>query len=234
MSLLKKAFAEAFGTMMLTLFACGVAVFTGSTLTTALTFGLVIVLMAFVIGRISGCHINPAVSFAMLIRGKMTLKEFLVYVAAQFVGALIGSLLLAAFLRSFSNLGANVIQDALTNKSYELDVWSYVLGFLVEVVLTCIFVTVILHATDEKYHDTKYAGIFIGLALMFVHLLGIGLTGTSVNPARSFAPALLQAFTKDTTSLQQVWIWILGPMVGGGLAAILYPLFIGKESKGDK
>ncbi len=234
MSLLKKAIAEAVGTMMLTLVACGVAVLTGSVLTAALTFGLVIVIMAFLIGRISGCHINPAVSLAMLIRGKMTLKEFLVYIAAQFGGALVGSLLLALFLRSFGQLGGNEISMYLANSKAEFDVWSYILGFIIEVVLTFIFVSVVLNATDEKRHDTKFAGIFIGLALLFVHLLGISLTGTSVNPARGFAPALLQAFSKNSDSLKQVWIWILGPLCGGALAAILYPLFIGKEDKESK
>lgn len=232
MSLLKKGIAEAIGTMMLTLVACGVAVFTGgSLLVTALTFGLVIVIMAFVIGRISGCHINPAVSLAMLIRGKMTLKEFLVYVGFQILGAFLGSLLLACFLRAFGNLGGNALAAALTNESFELDVWSYVLGFLAEVLLTFIFVSVILNATDENHHDTRFAGIFIGLALMFVHLLGINLTGTSVNPARSLAPAVLQAFGHNTESLKQVWIWLLAPLCGGALAAIIYPLYSGKKEK---
>lgn len=238
----KKYLAECIGTAVLTFAACGVAVVAGQIVegqlgwwvATSLAFGLVIVAMAYSIGNISGCHINPAVSLAMLIRKKITLKDFCFYVIAQVVGALVGSLFLALCLRGdFSSLGGNEIQDLLkvtVDGDLKTDVWSLFAGFFVEVLLTFIFVIAILGSTDERYHDGKHAGIVIGLSLTLVHLLGLGFTGTSVNPARSLAPALLQAFTGNTTSLSQIWIWILAPLAGAALAAIVYGVITkGKE-----
>lgn len=230
----KKYLAECIGTAVLTFAACGVAVVAGQVMegqlswwvATSLAFGLVIVAMAYSIGNISGCHINPAVSLAMLIRKKITLKDFCFYVIAQVVGALVGSLFLALCLRGdFSSLGGNEIQDLLkvtVDGELKTDVWSLFAGFFVEVLLTFIFVIAILGSTDERYHDGKHAGIVIGLSLTLVHLLGLGFTGTSVNPARSLAPAVLQAFTGNTTSISQIWIWILAPLCGAALAAIVY------------
>lgn len=227
MNLVKRAIAECIGTMVLTLVACGVAVVAGGNagwwVGTSLAFGLVIVAMAYSIGNVSGCHINPAVSLAMLISKKLSLKEFLVYVLAQVVGAFLGSLLLALFVRGFGALGGNEIQ-AILYKDGNLDVISYVGAFLVEVALTFVFVIAILGVTDSRYHDGKHAGIVIGLVLALVHLFGLGFTGTSVNPARSLAPAVLQAFAGNTTSLTQVWIWILAPLCGAALAAVVYKL----------
>jgi len=238
----KKYLAECIGTAVLTFAACGVAVVAGQIMegqlswwvATSLAFGLVIVAMAYSIGNISGCHINPAVSLAMLIRKKITLKDFCFYVIAQVVGALVGSLFLALCLRGdFSSLGGNEIQpllQATVDGELKTDVWSLFAGFFVEVLLTFIFVIAILGSTDERYHDGKHAGIVIGLSLTLVHLLGLGFTGTSVNPARSLAPALLQAFTGNTTSLSQIWIWILAPLAGAALAAIVYGVITkGKE-----
>lgn len=226
--------------MVLVLVACGVAV-VGQTevlgigswwVATSLAFGLVIVAMAYSIGNVSGCHINPAVSIAMLVRGKMTLKEFLVYVGAQVVGAFVGATLLAVCLRgNFSALGGNTIQSALMDGN-KLDAWSYIGAFLIEVLLTFVFVMAILGVTDTKFHDGKHAGLVIGGTLTLVHLLGLGFTGTSVNPARSLAPAVLQALAGETTSLSQVWIWILAPLAGGVLAAFVYNFLVKtKEAK---
>ena len=233
MSLLKKALAECVGTAVLVLVACGVAVVSNvNWVATSLAFGLVIVAMAYSIGNVSGCHINPAVSIAMLLRKKMTLNEFIAYVCAQVVGAFIGAALLGAFLRDFNALGGNEIQLLLYNhKTLELDAWSYIGAFLVEVVLTCVFVMAILGVTDSRFHDGKHAGLVIGGALTLVHLVGLGFTGTSVNPARSLAPAILQAIAGSTTSLQQVWIWILAPLCGGALAAIIYGALTGNKEK---
>ncbi|MCR5232198.1 MAG: aquaporin [Acholeplasmatales bacterium] len=231
-TLLKKALAECFGTCVLVFVACGVAVATGCDLVgTALAFGLVIIAMAYCIGNISGCHINPAVSLAMAIRKEITWKEFCVYVLSQVVGAFLGSLLLALCLRGhFEALGGNAIQPALQNGN-ELDAWSYISAFLVEVLLTLIFVFAIIGVTDKKFGNGKLGGLVIGLTLVLVHLLGLRLTGTSVNPARSLAPAVLQAFTGNTTSLSQIWIWILAPLAGGALAAVLYSLFFKKNEE---
>ena len=233
MNLFKRAIAECIGTAVLVLVACGVAVVAGGSawwVATSFAFGLVIVAMAYSIGNVSGCHINPAVSLAMLISKKMTLKEFLVYVLAQIVGAFIGALLLALFVRSFESLGGNAIQPILM-KEGELDAMSYIGAFLVEVVLTFVFVIAILGVTDSRFHDGKHAGIVIGLTLALVHLFGLGFTGTSVNPARSIAPAVLQAFAGNTTSLQQIWIWILAPLAGAALAAVVYKLITAKKEK---
>ncbi|MDR0831929.1 MAG: aquaporin [Bacillales bacterium] len=240
MSLLRKFLAELIGTCVLVLFACGVAVWTDvDTVATALAFGLVIIAMAYSIGNISGCHINPAVSLAMLIRKKLTVKEFFVYVSAQVLGAIIGATLLGLILRDFGALGGNTIQDALKTETtipigslfipgFKLDTLSYVLAFLAEIILTFVFVLTILGVTDERKKYNKVAGLVIGFTLALVHLLGLGLTGTSVNPARSIGPAILQAIAGETTSLEQIWIWILAPLAGGALAALIYP-FLSKD-----
>lgn len=235
MSLLKKALAECLGTCVLTLVACGIAVMCNNDIVMAsLGFGLVIVALAYSIGNVSGCHINPAVSLAMAIRKEITWKEFGVYVASQFVGAFVGTLLLAAFTRQFANLGGNEITRVLANHdSWELDAWSYISAFLVEVVLTFVFVFAIIGVTDGKFGNGKLGGLVIGLALVLVHLFGIQLTGTSVNPARGLSAAICQV-GEDATSAQQSWIWVLAPFAGGALSAVVYTLFFGKkETKAD-
>ena len=238
MSLIKKALAECIGTAVLTLVACGVAVVAGGQgawwVATSFAFGLVIVAMAYSIGNVSGCHINPAVSLAMLISKKITLKEFLVYIAAQIVGAFIGAALLGLFLMNsngFAALGGNEIQPLLMEGGKHLNAMSYVGAFLVEVVLTFVFVIAILGVTDTRFHEGKHAGIVIGLVLALVHLFGLGFTGTSVNPARSLAPAVLQAITGNVTSLSQIWIWLLAPLAGAALAAFVYKLLTAKREE---
>ena len=228
--MIKKLICECLGTAVLCFFACGVAVWTGvNTVATALAFGLVIVAMAYSIGNISGCHINPAVTIAMMIRKEMSVKEGLLYMCAQGVGAFVGSLLLALSVRGFGALGGNAIQPILMSNG-ELDALSYIGAFVIELVLTFVFVFVIIAITDKKHDNTKIAGLVIGLTLVLVHLVGLGFTGTSVNPARSLAPAVLQAFAGNTTSLTQIWIWILAPLAGGALAALIYNLLFGKKT----
>jgi len=209
---LKKYLAEFIGTFVLVLVACGVAVVSkcegnAGVLLTALAFGGVIVAMAYSIGNISGCHINPAVSVAVLINGGMKFKDFIFYVIAQFAGAIAGAAVLGVFLGDFSNLGANNINPGL---------WQ---SLLIEVVLTCIFVLAVLGATS-KIENSKVAGLVIGGSLALVHMLGIFLTGTSVNPARSFGPALLQG----GEALSNYWVFLVAPMVGGILAALIWKL----------
>ena len=204
---MKKYVAEFVGTLVLTLIACGVAVITRADLVaTSLAFGLVIVAMAYSIGNVSGCHINPAVSFGMFIAGKMSLNELWKYVVAQFLGAICGSLLLGVILEDFEKLGANGYADG--------KVW---IALLVEIILTFIFVTVILGVTEKK-ENGHATGIVIGLTLTLVHLFGIPFTGTSVNPARSFGPALFQL----GDAIAQVWVFILAPLVGALLAGLFY------------
>lgn len=228
-SLLKKAIAECIGTFVLVFFAVGTAALGGGLVATAIAFGLVIVAMAYSIGRISGCHINPAVSLAMLIAKKMTVKEFLVYCCAQIVGGLLGAILLFGIIKMGFNTDAAWFETTGSNLLVGWDgKWKAggVIGaFLVEIVLTFVFVYVIFNATSKKAAAPKLAGVIIGLTLTLVHLVGIGLTGTSVNPARSIATAFADLiYSGKATALSQVWIFILAPLAGGALAALVYKL----------
>ena len=213
---MRKYIAEGVGTMLLTLVACGIAVTSGVDLVaTSLAFGLVIVAAAYSIGNVSGCHINPAVSIALLVAGKMTLKECIFYIISQVIGAFVGSLLLGLILGSFSALGANGLVGDTT-------VW---IALVVEIILTFIFTTTILGVTDKK-ENGHATGIVIGLTLVLVHLFGLPFTGTSVNPARSLAPAILQG----GEALSTLWIFILAPIVGAVLAGLFYK-FVLKDKK---
>ena len=210
---MKKYFAEFIGTFVLVFFACGTAAVVGCTaegnaayLITALAFGLVIVAMAYSIGNVSGCHINPAVSIAMVFSGKMSISDFIGYVAAQFLGGIAGAGVLAALTGKQYGLG--------TNGLYDGSVWK---SIIIEIILTCVFVMAILGVTSKKEYS-KVAGLVIGLSLTLVHLLGIFFTGTSVNPARSFGPALFMG----GDALKCVWVFIVAPLIGGIVAAFLY------------
>jgi len=220
---MRKYIAEFIGTMTLVLFGTGIAVLSGGNLVaTSLAFGLAIVASAYVIGNISGCHVNPAVSFAMLVSKKMSRKDFCFYVVAQVLGALLGTAILYLILSSTNigtlELGANGY-GSLSASGISL------LGAIVtEVVLTFIFVYTILGVTSDKSKGTV-AGIVIGLTLVFVHLLGIGLTGTSVNPARSLAPAIFLG----GTALKQVWVFIVSPLIGSLIAALVFK-YLNKEN----
>ena len=213
---LKKYTAEFIGTAILVLFGCGTAVITHADIVaTALAFGLAIVAAAYAIGNISGCHVNPAVSLAMLINKKLKAKEFAGYVVAQILGAFAGSLLLWAILamigvdKATYGLGAN---DFIANNAGGM--WA---SLLVEVILTFVFVMTILGVTSDK-SKAHLAGLVIGLTLVLVHLIGIGWTGTSVNPARSLAPAILMG----GDALAHVWVFLVAPFAGGALAAYTY------------
>lgn len=212
----KKYIAEFIGTLVLVLFGTGIAVVSGGDLVaTALAFGLAIVAEAYVIGNISGCHVNPAVSLAMLVSKKMNGKDFCGYVVAQVLGAIAGSGILFLILSNTdlgtTALGANYY-GALSANNITL------VGALVtEIILTCVFVYTILGVTSDE-NKSSVAGIVIGLTLTFVHLIGIGLTGTSVNPARSLGPAIWLL----GDAINQVWVFIVAPLVGGVLAALIY------------
>lgn len=211
---MKKYLAEMVGTMVLVLMGCGAAVSLGCTnaiaatvVGTSMAFGLAVVAMAYAIGGISGCHINPAITFAVWLSGKMNGKDALMYMLFQTIGAIIGSAILFALTSNtdFSGTGANACQSGVT-------LWG---GLLAEVVFTFVFVLVVLGTTDEKKGAGNLAGLAIGLSLILVHLACIRYTGTSVNPARSIGPALFQG----GDALKQLWIFILGPMAGGAFAA---------------
>lgn len=221
---IKKYLAEFFGTMVLVLFGCGTAVVTGGltggtdsgtlgVVAIALAFGLSIVAAAYAIGHISGCHVNPAVSLAVLINGGMSFSDFIGYVVAQVAGAFAGSGILL-FITKNSTLEGFGSNGFLEASSVGLSTAGAV---VVEIVLTFVFVMTILGVTSSE-KTSHMAGIVIGLALTFVHIIGIPLTGTSVNPARSLAPAVLQG----GEALNQVWVFILAPLVGAALAALIF------------
>lgn len=237
--LLKKGIAECIGTFVLVFCACGVAALTGGSLVaTALAFGLVIVAMAYSIGRISGCHINPAVSLGCLLAKRMTVKEFCVYVGAQLVGGIIGGIAIFGIAKMGDvTLLGNACNNALgyNGNLDNITAGGYIGALLVEVILTLIFVYVILNVTAENSGAGKKAGIIIGLTLTLVHLLGINLTGTSVNPARSIATAVADAiFNQNTDALAQVWIFIVAPLVGGALAAVIYRALHGEKEEASQ
>lgn len=224
--LMKKAAAELLGTFVLVFVACGTAVITGANVVaTSLAFGLVIVAMAFSIGNISGCHINPAVSLGVLLckNGKFTLKDFFVYIVAQILGAIIAAAVLYGILKGFKYDFDSLFAIWATNGVGENPgAGGYIGGLAIEIILTCIFVYVILVVTS-KNENGKIAGFVIGLTLTLVHLIGIGFTGTSVNPARSIGPALMRwAFGGGTIALEQIWIFIVAPLIGAALAALLF------------
>lgn len=223
---MKKYLAECIGTATLVILGCGTAMLVGCNaaagsgyLLTALAFGLTIVAMAYSIGNISGCHINPAVSLGVLLTGGMSAKEFVGYVISQCVGALAGTGVLAAIfgLGSVTDMTGGMGSNGLAGVG-----GSAIAGLVVEIVLTFIFVIAILGVTSKKANHGSFGGLVIGLTLVVVHILGIGLTGTSVNPARSFGPALVAAFRGNSAPLADLWVFIVGPFAGAALAAFTY------------
>ena len=223
---MKKYVAEFIGTMTLVILGCGTAMlvgcdYIGSTgyILTAFAFGLTIIAMAYSIGNISGCHINPAVSLGVLMTGGMDVKEFAGYVISQICGAFAGSLILAAIfgLGGITDMTGGFGSNGLGGVN-----GSVLAGLLVEIVLTFIFVTAILGVTSKKANHGSFAGLVIGFTLVVVHILGIGLTGTSVNPARSIGPAIVAAFNGNTDPIACVWVFIVGPLVGAALSAVVY------------
>ncbi len=223
---MKKYVAECIGTATLVVLGCGTAMLVGCDaasgsgyLLTALAFGLTIVAMAYSIGNISGCHINPAVSLGVLLTGGIKAKEFICYVISQCVGALAGAGILALI---FGTGGVEDKTGGFGSNGLAGVNGSPIAGLIVEIVLTFIFVIAILGVTSKKANHGSFGGLVIGLTLVVVHILGIGLTGTSVNPARSFGPALVAAFTGNTAPIAALWVFIVGPLVGAALAACVY------------
>lgn len=223
---MKKYIAEFIGTFILVTLGCGTAMLVGCDakdgcgyLLTALAFGLAIVAMAYGVGNISGGHVNPAVSLGFLISGGITVTDFIGYVVAQCLGALAGSGLLALIFNlgdvkdMTGGYGTNGLAGVGDNA---------VAGLLVEIVLTFIFLLAILGVTSKNQTHGSFGGLIIGLTLVVVHILGIGLTGTSVNPARSLGPAIVAAIDGNTTPIACIWVFIIGPLIGAALAALLY------------
>jgi aquaporin Z len=234
----KKLIAEFVATMILVLVGCGVAIGvgcgdTGGIVATAAAFGVSILILAYSVGQISGGHANPAVSLAMAIRGDITWKEFACYACAQVLGAFAGSGILALIFLSVQATGSNGFGVALfmAAQTTELNFGVVMLGLLAEVVLTFLFILAVLGVTSKKEWG-GIAGIVIGISLFGVHLLGIPLTGTSVNPARALSALVLHMFSGESVSSDALALiaCVIGPFIGAALAAFLWK-FISKKKE---
>ncbi len=239
--MVKKFFSEFVGTLILVLFGCGTAVAANKFVASlfgngmafnmvliALAFGLTLMALAYTVGKVSGAHVNPAVSVAMLIDGRISVFECIYYVCAQFLGAFAGSALLGFFMGSFENLGANGFDTASTLGAA---VTTMPVALVLEIILTFVFVLVVLSVSADS--ENKSGGLIIGLALTAVHILGLPFTGTSVNPARSIGPAILTNAT-GTLARSQLWVFIVGPLIGGVLAALFYKFVIVEKEVSKK
>lgn len=218
---MKKYLAEGIGTMFLVLLACGSAVLAGPSigvLGIGLCFGLVLICLCYCIGNISGCHVNPAVSLAVWLSGRMSSKEFVGYVVSQFIGAAVGGAFLYLLSKSGEGymfggitgenaLATNVLQSGATPT----------MALITEVLLTFFFVMVVLGATDAKVGAGKFAGLAIGIALGLVNIVGIPVDNCSVNPARSFGPAVF-----SPEAFGDFWIMVVGPAIGAIIAVICW------------
>jgi len=230
---MKKYISEMIGTMVLVLMGCGSAIFnfgvgsTAQVLTVAFGFGLAVIAMAYTIGGISGCHINPAITLGVFLSGRMSGKEAGMYMLFQVMGAIIGSLLLYLLVMCVDVTGASYIAHggALATKTGANGCQPGICwmgGLIAEIIFTFVFVLVVLGTTDAKKGAGNLAGLAIGLSLVLVHIVCIPLTGTSVNPARSIAPAIFEAVFGNTAALAQLWLFIVGPFVGAALASVVW------------
>jgi aquaporin Z len=213
---MKKYLAEMIGTMVLVLMGCGSAVFAGAvqpfasvgTLGVAFAFGLAVLTMVYTIGKISGCHINPAITLGMLLSKRISGKDAGMYMIFQVIGAIIGSSILYILAKDSGSVTTLTGANGYTN---------LLPAFVAETVFTFIFLLVVLGSTS-KGANTKFAGIAIGLALVLIHIVCIPITGTSVNPARSIGPALFQG----GEALSQLWLFIVAPFLGAAIAAVVW------------
>ena len=223
---MKKYLAELVGTFVLTFLGCGAAVSlnccaddTASVIGTAVAFGLTVVAMAYAIGGISGCHINPAITLGVLLSGRMSGKDACGYIVGQVIGAILAAAALYLFVTTSPGLAEGTTTGANACAAGQLN------GFIVECFLTFIFVLVVLGATSKTNGATNnFAGLAIGLALILIHLVGIHYTGTSVNPARSIGPALFEG----GQALTDLWVFIVAPLVGAAVAAGVWTLISGE------
>ena len=221
---MKKYLSEMIGTMVLVLMGCGSAVFNGGVgttaqvLTVAFAFGLSVVAMAYAIGNVSGCHINPAITIGALLTGRISSKDALMYIVFQIIGAIIGSAIIFGLVQ-----GIDVTSTTTGANDYTC---STAAAFIAEMVFTFIFVLVVLGVTDSKKGNSSLAGLAIGLTLVLVHIVCIPITGTSVNPARSIGPAIFEG----DTALQHLWLFIVAPVCGAILSAVVWKL-VGEDNK---
>jgi aquaporin Z len=221
----RKYFAEMLGTFALVFFGCGSAVLAGAHIGfygIAFAFGLTVLFMVYAIGPISGCHINPAITLAMLAAGKIKMKDATMYIIMQCIGAFAAAT--CVLVIAFGNANYNVSIDGLGQNGYgdhspgKFEWWA---GFVAEVIMTMMFLFVIFGATSKRA-NTKFAGLAIGLSLVVIHLFGIPVTGVSVNPARSLGPAMVLAMMGSWDAMVQVWLFIVAPIIGGLIAAFAW------------
>ncbi|MCC8155216.1 MAG: MIP family channel protein [Tannerellaceae bacterium] len=227
---MKKYIAEMIGTMILVLMGCGSAIFAGGTADTvgtgvgtigvALAFGLSVTAMAYTIGNISGCHINPAVTLGMLLSKRISGKDAGVYMVFQIIGAIIGSAILYILVSTGTHDGPTATGSNSFEKGMMLQ------AFMAEVVFTCLFVLVVLASTDERKGAGNLSGLIVGLTLVLIHIVCIPITGTSVNPARSIGPALFQG----GEALSQLWLFIIAPLVGSLLGFVIQKWIINNNA----
>ena len=235
-----KFFAELFGTFVLVFGGCGAALFGRlEFIGVAVAFGLTVIAMAYGIGHISGAHLNPAVSFGVWVNGRMSFKEMLVYWAAQIIGGIIAGALLLVVWKSVNAGNTEAVTGVFAANGYGTDFAEatmnskyFAIGtcgaFLIEALLTFVFLMVILGVTDSRHANGKFGGLAIGLTLTLIHLISIPLTNTSVNPARSLGVALFSNNNVNTwCAMDQLWLFIVAPLVGACLAGIVYKCISG-------
>ena len=234
MESVKKYIAEFIGTFTLVFMGCGTAMLVGCDsemgsgyILTAFAFGLAIIAMAYGVGNISGGHVNPAVSIGVLISGGMSIKDFCGYVIFQILGALAGSgaLYLIFDMGHIEDKTGGLGTNGLGGVGESAGA-----GIAVEIILTFLFVILILGVTSKNQNHGSFGGLIIGLTLVGIHIIGIGLTGTSVNPARSLGPAIIAAITGNSAPIEVVWVFIVAPLIGGSLAAVVYRFLEGSKS----
>lgn len=236
---MKKNLAEMIGTFVLTLMGCGAAVFAGiglgttgfgvSTLGVAFAFGLAVVAMAYTIGNISGCHINPAITFGVWASGRMKGKEAVCYMIFQVIGAILASAVIYFLVHTGEGGLSRIFNDTTTTGANSYLPGNVVPAFVAEFIFTFIFVLVVLGTTDSKKGAGAFAGLAIGLALVLVHIACIPITGTSVNPARSIGPAIFACIQGDCTPISQIWLFIVAPMLGALLSSAVWRVISSDE-----
>lgn len=225
---MKKYIAEMIGTMVLVMLGCGSAIFNGGVgttaqvLTVAFAFGLSVVAMAYAIGGVSGCHINPAITLGVFFSGRMSGKDATLYMLFQVIGAIIGSTILYVLASGYAVDPAGTF----TGANGYAETTSVATAFLAEAIFTFVFVLVVLGVTDSKKGNSTLAGLAIGLTLVLIHIVCIPITGTSVNPARSIGPAIYQG----GEALSQLWLFIVAPFVGAAFSALVWK-YLGTEKK---
>jgi aquaporin Z len=228
----QKVAAEVLGTFVLVFFGCGSVIYNGTgagefnIVSVGLTFGLAVMVMAYAVGRISGAHFNPAVSLGAALGGRMSWRQVPLYMGSHLAGAIVAGLALFVLLQGYDAFEAegNMGQNSFGDQGSGYEWWA---AFLLEVLITFVFVTVILAVTDSRFEHPALAPLAIGLTLTAIHFVAIPATGTSANPARSIGPALFAG----TDAILQLWLFILAPLIGGALGGFVYPILFGHDTE---